>query len=86
MVKLVQNSILSTELSIAYSPCYRYVKKLIMNKEPEQAVTFPKHDCNDFRHIVYTNTEHYTMDKCMICDTIVKFRWKSWWKRLKSIF
>lgn len=71
---------------ITYTPCYRYVKKLIMNKEPEQAVTFMKHSCNDFRHIVYTNTEHYTMDKCMICDTIVKFRWKSWWKRLKSIF
>ena len=56
-----------------------------MNKEP-QASTYAKHDCEDFRNVVSTNTRHYTMDKCMICERIIKFRWKSWWKRLTSIF
>ena len=57
-----------------------------MEKIPDKAYTYAKHDCKDFRNIVYTNTEHYTTERCMICDTIVKFRWKSWWKRLTSIF
>ncbi len=57
-----------------------------MEKTPDKAYTYAKHDCNDFRNIIYTNTEHYTTERCMLCDTIVKFRWKSWWKRLTSIF
>lgn len=56
-----------------------------MDKKP-QAVTIGKHDCEDLRNMVYTNTEHYTMDRCMICERIIKFRWKSWKKRLISIF
>ena len=56
------------------------------NKYSEKAMTFIKHNCDDYRHTVYTNTEHYTLEKCMICETITKFRWKSWWKRFKSIF
>ena len=31
-------------------------------------------------------TERYTMDRCMICERIIKFRWKGFWKRLTSIF
>lgn len=51
-----------------------------------KACTHAKHSCNDFRNVVYTNTEHYTLDSCMICDRIIKFRWKSWIKRLRSIY
>jgi len=57
-----------------------------MNKEQNKAYTHAKHDCGDFRNIIYTNTEHYTTDRCMICDRIIKFRWKSFCKRLTSIF
>ena len=56
------------------------------NLEQNKSVTYTDHDCNDFRHIIYTNTKDYTMESCMICDTIVRFRWKSWIKRFKSIF
>jgi len=41
----------------------------MMNKE--QPVTFAKHDCDNCRNVVYTNTEHYTMDRCMICERII---------------
>lgn len=54
--------------------------------ETGKSYTHPKHECNDIRNIVYTNTEYYTTERCMICDTIIKFKWKSWWKRLISIF
>lgn len=55
-------------------------------KQQDKSYTYAKHDCGDFRTIIYTNTEHYTTDRCMICDRIIKFRWKSFWKRLTSIF
>lgn len=57
-----------------------------MNKEQNKAYTHPKHECNDVRNTIWTNTEHYTTERCMICDRIIKFRWKSFWKRLTSIF
>lgn len=56
-----------------------------MNKEQDKPVTFTKHECTDFRNIVYCNSEHYTMDKCMICDRVVRFRWKSLLMRIKSL-
>ena len=51
----------------------------------EQPQTYIKHDCNNIRTIIHVNTEYYTLKKCMICNKIIKFRWKSWIKRLKSI-
>lgn len=56
-----------------------------MNKEQEKQITFT-HDCHDFRNNVYTVTEHYAMEKCRVCDRIVWFRWKSFWKRFTSFF
>lgn len=59
-----------------------------MNKEQDKAVTFTyiEHDCHDYRNNVYTVTEHYEMEKCRVCDRIVWFRWKSFWKRFTSFF
>jgi hypothetical protein len=48
--------------------------------------THIEHDCRDRRHIIYISTPHYIVEECSVCGIIVKFRWKSWWKRLKSIF
>jgi len=55
-----------------------------MNKEQDKAVNY-NHNCQDFRNNVFTVTEHYTMEKCSVCDRIVWFRWKSFWKRLTSL-
>lgn len=60
-----------------------------INKIPsnsEVAYTYTVHDCEDHRNRVFSITEHYTLDRCHICDKIIKFRWKSWIKRIKSIF
>lgn len=48
--------------------------------------TFRKHDCEDCRNVIYSNTEYYTMERCMICERVIKFRWKSLWKRIVSFF
>ena len=57
-----------------------------MNKEQDKVVTHIKHDCHNYLHNVFVNSEHYKLERCGICDTIVWFRWKSFWKRLTSIF
>jgi hypothetical protein len=57
-----------------------------MNKEQDMLATYIEHDCHDYRNNVYTVTEHYEMEKCRVCDRIVWFRWKSFWKRFTSFF
>nr|WP_298660287.1 hypothetical protein [uncultured Flavobacterium sp.] len=56
-----------------------------MNKQNDKANTYPKHDCSDIRNAVWTNTSTYTTERCIICDRIIKFKWKSFWKRLASL-
>lgn len=41
--------------------------------------------CDECKNVVYTWAKDYKMSKCMICDTIIQFRWNSIWKRIKSI-
>ena len=56
-----------------------------MNKESEQPVTFCAHDCR--KNKIWSNQGmDCTYERCMICNKIVSFRWKSFWKRLKELF
>lgn len=54
-----------------------------MNKEQNKVYTYPDHKCTS--NVVYGNTSTYNVDTCMICDKIIKFRWKSFWKRITEI-
>lgn len=49
-------------------------------------ITFPQHDCKDIRHTTFVNSKEYTAEYCSICTKFTKFRWKSFVKRIKSIF
>jgi len=55
------------------------------NKYTDKPSQIPEHDCNGVNK-GYTNTSDYTLTKCMICDKILEFRWKSFRKRIKGIF
>lgn len=54
------------------------------HKNNEGAHQIMEHDCKE--HTIWTNTKHYTTERCVLCDTITKFRWKSFWKRVAGIF
>ena len=41
-----------------------------MNKEQDKVVTHIKHDCHNYLHNVFVNSEHYKLERCGICDTI----------------
>lgn len=54
--------------------------------DKDKTVTHIKHDCHDFRNNVFEVSDHYTLEKCSVCNRIVWFRWKSFWKRFMSLF
>jgi hypothetical protein len=37
-------------------------------------------------HEVGVNTKDYQLTYCSDCETIKKFHWKSFWKRVKCVF
>lgn len=57
-----------------------------MDKEQDKAVTHIGHDCHNYRHNIFVVSDHYTLEKCSVCDRIVWFRWNSFWKRFMSLF
>ena len=48
-----------------------------------QASTWVEHDCTED---VWHNSAQYTYVSCMMCDRILKFRFKSKWMRIKMFF
>lgn len=42
-------------------------------------------DC-PWNNTAFRNTKDYQYEYCMTCGDIKSFRWKSFWKRLKSLF
>lgn len=49
-----------------------------------QIASIEKHDCNLYS--VYNNTDIYIKNECFKCNKILKFQWKSIFKRIISIF
>ena len=50
------------------------------------AKTFPEHDCFYYAHTVYKFGSEGTARVCGVCDKIVEFRYRSFWKRLYRVF
>lgn len=47
--------------------------------------TFPPHECKDYLSEVWHNQPDATYTSCGICNKITAFRYKSFWRRLKSV-
>lgn len=50
------------------------------------AATYPEHDCYAWNRAHYLSTPDYHATVCGTCDKIIGFRWRSWTKRLRSLF
>ena len=49
-----------------------------------QEASIVKHDCNLYS--VYRNTDTYVSNECFKCNKILKFQWKSFFKRINNLF
>ena len=48
-----------------------------------EARTYAPHDCTEF--VTWHNTDTYNMITCSTCKKILKFRFKSFWKRIDML-
>lgn len=51
-----------------------------------QASTYHPHECDSWQTLHYCNQKELNYQKCGYCGHIVRFRYKSFWRRLKSVF
>lgn len=68
---------------------YGLIKKLCLstsqrNNMESQEASIVKHDCNLYS--VYRNTDTYVSNECFKCNKILKFQWKSFFKRINNLF
>lgn len=52
----------------------------------ERAAQLPEHDCFSWNLQVYVSRKNYTASECALCKSITGFRWRSWWRRVASLF
>lgn len=46
----------------------------------------PEHSCYEWNHIGYHITPDYTSAYCLLCESIVGFKWRKPWRRFVSLF
>lgn len=55
------------------------------NQLQEQPMTFTEHECDNPFAITYTQQKELQYQKCY-CGHVVRFRYKSFWRRLYNLF
>lgn len=48
--------------------------------------TYAPHNCADATSLHWHNTRSYQYMACGTCGQILRFRFKSWWKRLSMLW
>lgn len=52
----------------------------------EQTRSYPAHDCYEWNKQVYFADISYVGSRCILCDHITGFKWRSWRRHFTELF
>ena len=57
-----------------------------MEQIQKATTTYKAHNCFDHTQEIWTNQKDSSYTECSYCHRITRFRYKSFWRRLKTAF